>query len=354
MSRQVNRRQLLKLAAASAAALATAGPGQVAAEVAGAGMVCTLLDLAKCVGCEECVNACQEQWQKTVPDPVEPIPKPFPDRVPIEDFSKRKDITDRLTPYNFLYVEHLEFKYKGNDTELHIPRRCMHCLNPPCADLCPFGACRQEANGVVHIASDICMGGAKCRKVCPWHIPQRQSGVGLYLKIMPRYAGNGAMFKCHRCLPLLEQGKKPRCVEVCPEGVQQIGPRREMVAKAVALAKARAKADCGDEGRWREYIYGLTENGGTNTLYVSPIPFKVVNKVLMAEHKKLIKQENAEALAAGRRPERGPHGRPHMGPVGDVMDHVKWVSWLVVAAPVAGLIAGLSARNKTGGSNNER
>jgi formate dehydrogenase iron-sulfur subunit len=88
-----------------------------------------------------------------------------------------------------------------------------------------------QGNGIVRIHPEVCMGGAKCKAVCPWHIPERQSGVGLHLDLLPQYAGNGVMYKCDRCYQRLEEGELPACIEVCPEDVQQIGPRQEIVEK---------------------------------------------------------------------------------------------------------------------------
>jgi len=113
----------------------------------------------------------------------------------------------------------------------------MHCQNPPCANLCPWGAAAREDNGIVRIDAEICLGGAKCKTVCPWGIPMRQTGVGLYLKLLPRYGGNGVMYKCDRCVDRVAAGQKPACIEACPYDVQEIGPRAEMVAKAHALAR---------------------------------------------------------------------------------------------------------------------
>ncbi len=353
MPKDISRRGFLKggvsLAAGVAAGMA-AGPLVLpgAAQAASGQELCTVLDLGKCIGCEACVDACRAEWQPTVPDPVKPIPQPFPSRVPIEDWSSRKDVQDRLTPYNFLYVEHLELE--GKVSELHIPRRCMHCVNPPCTSLCPFGASRQEKNGVVHIDQDICLGGAKCKTVCPWHIPQRQSGVGLYLNLLPTLAGNGVMFKCHRCLPLVSQGKQPRCIEACPQKVQSIGPRQEQVAKAQALAEQAAAAD-GRPGQWRDYLYGLEENGGTNTLYVSPVPFAKVNAALHELHIQQASQEAPAKAGQGRgQAAKGGKGlgrrlaqagRPPMGPVANSMENPENLTLALAIAPVAGLAAGL-------------
>lgn len=353
MTKRVSRRDFLKsgLAAATVAASGAALPRLAMA--ATDDELCTVLDVGKCIGCEACVEACREAWQSSVPDPVSPIPQPFPARVPIEDWSKRKDVQDRLTPYNFLYVEMLAVSHKGQEVEINIPRRCMHCRNAPCANLCPFGAARVEGNGVVHIDGDLCLGGAKCKNVCPWKTPQRQSGVGLYLHLLPEYAGNGAMFKCHRCLPLVRQGQTPRCIEVCPEKVQTIGPRQEMVAAAAEMARAYAQADGRAADLWPEYVYGLEENGGTNTIYVAPVPFAAINQAMIAQHKEQAREDIDAALSAGggrglgpgrgdgAGPELARFGRPSMGPQPDAMQSAKNLTWALAIAPVAGLAAGL-------------
>lgn len=338
MPSEISRRSFLKGSAAAAGAAAVSTLALPAsAKAAGGDTLCTVFDLSKCVGCGACVEACREQWQSTVPDPVSPMPQPFPAKVPISDWSKKKDVDDRLTPYNWLYLEHLWFQHKGEELELHVPRRCMHCDNPPCADLCPFGAGRIEKNGIVHIDPEVCLGGAKCKSVCPWHIPQRQSGVGIYLDLMPTLAGNGVMFKCTRCMPLVEKGGKPRCVEVCPEGVQTIGHRDQQLAFAEKLARDKAKADGANPDNWRDYVYGLTENGGTSTIYVTPVPFAEVTAAIAAEHGK----QRSEAVKAGKKV-RGNMGRPPMGPVGNVMDKADNMALAVVLAPVAGVAAGLT------------
>ena len=138
----------------------------------------------------------------------------------------------------------------------------MHCDNPACATLCPFAANHKFENGAVVIDQDTCFGGAKCKTVCPWEIPQRQSGIGVYLKVLPTLMGNGIMVKCDLCSDLLKEGKTPACIEACPQKAMTIGPRREIYAKAEELAK-----------KIGGHLYGKTENGGTSTLYVSPVPF---------------------------------------------------------------------------------
>lgn len=267
----------------------------------------TLVDISKCVGCEACVEACKEVNAEKYPDPEKPFPEMFPSRVKVSDWSQKQDVTDRLTPYNWLFIQHAELTYKGKEYELTMPRRCMHCVNPPCVKLCPWGSAKQEKNGISRIDPDICLGGSKCQSVCPWDIPQRQTGVGLYLDLLPQFAGNGVMYKCDRCYNRIAEGELPACIEECPEDVQSIGPRDEIIAAAHKLA---AEMD--------GFIYGEIENGGTKTIYVSPVPFEEINK----------------AIATGK-------GRPGLSPVPDSMGRANNLLSAMALTPIAGVAAAI-------------
>ncbi len=292
-------------------AIALTGLGSVlpstAEAVAQGEELATLLDIRKCIGCGECVTACREANSHKFPKPIKPFPKMYPDRVKVADWSDRQDVDDRLTPYNWLYIQYADVAWKGEEYELTIPRRCLHCTNPPCANLCPWGAALKQENGIVRIDDAICLGGSKCKSVCPWHIPERQTGVGLYLDLAPSFAGNGVMYKCDRCYDRIAQGEIPACIEACPEDVQTIGPRSEIIAMAHALAKET-----------NGFIYGETENGGTNTLYVSPVPFEEIDKVI----------------------DKGP-GRPGFQPAGNPMAPEDKLLRAVLLAPMAGVAAGV-------------
>ena len=234
----------------------------------------TVIDLNKCNGCPDldtprCVAACRNKNNERFPQPIKPIQDYWP-QTKHEDWSEKQNLTNRLTPYNWTYVQHITVEHNGKKQNLHIPRRCMHCNSATCADLCPFGVIDQTAKGPVVINTGACFGGAKCRDVCPWHIPQRQAGVGIYLDIAPTYAGGGVMYKCDLCADLLEKGQEPACVSACPTGALMIGPRRKMEAYA---------------DKWRAdnngYIYGRDENGGTSTFYLSKVPFGKINEALL-------------------------------------------------------------------------
>jgi len=263
----LSRRSFLKISAGVAALAGASLPKTT--EAATDQQLATLIDLNLCDGCTDlqipaCVSACRAINKDKIPPVVENIPEPWP-RKTIEDWSKKKEVFNRLTPYNFLYIHKAQIDGKT----IFVPRRCMHCDNPACATICPFSANHKEKNGAVVIEQNQCFGGAKCKDVCPWEIPQRQSGVGIYLHVLPGYMGNGVMYKCDLCNKQLKEGKLPGCVEACPRKAMLIGPRSEIEK----IASERARAMNG-------FIYGKTENGGTSTLYVSPVSFAQINQTL--------------------------------------------------------------------------
>jgi hypothetical protein len=64
------------------------------------------------------------------------------------------------------------------------------------------------------------------------------------------------------------------------------------------------------------YIYGEHENGGTHTIYVSPVPFDELDK----------------AMETG-------NGQPHLKPVEDSMANGNNLARAMLLAPLAGIAA---------------
>ncbi len=309
---RLNRRGFFKTATA-AAIVGTAGVLTVPRRgEAGEGKLASLIDLTRCDGCVDrpipaCIATCKEIKTGRLPEPVEPIPVPFPTRK-VEDWSKKREVSTRLTPYNLIFVQKANVEVGGQAKTVFVPRRCMHCDNPACATLCPFAANHKHENGAVVIDQDTCFGGAKCQTLCPWQIPQRQSGIGVYLKVMPTLMGNGVMVKCDLCSDLLKEGKNPACIDACPKKAMSIGPRKEIYGRAEELAKSI-----------NGYLYGKTENGGTSTLYVSPVPFEHLDRALR----------------------KGP-GEPGLGAAKRVMAETDGMGKAVLAAPLIGVAAGVT------------
>jgi len=270
----ITRRNFLKIASSLALSATILIPKNSSSSH---GYYGTLIDLTRCDGCTDepvpkCVQACRDHNRKKFPEPVANI-QPYWPHTFYEDWSKKRDIINTLTPYNWIFVQ----KVSVNGTQLFIPRRCMHCINPPCVSLCPFGALSKETYGNTVISDKLCFGGAKCRDVCPWHIPQRQAGVGLYLKMMPKFAGGGVMYKCDLCAERIAEGKTPVCILACE---QRLKTKTAMFfgeyTNIASMASSRAVNE-------HLYLYGETQNGGTSTFYLSPLPFDAINRALVLQ-----------------------------------------------------------------------
>ncbi|GAW91496.1 4Fe-4S dicluster domain-containing protein [Calderihabitans maritimus] len=326
----LTRREFFKrsLASTIAGGIILSGAEAFAREAAGTVVqpVGSVIDLSRCDGCKDvkvprCVQACRDKNQNRFPEPVKDILDYWPQKKH-EDWSKKRHLTDRLTPYNWTFVQEVQVEHNGRKEKIYIPRRCMHCDNPPCAKLCPFSAQQKTPEGPVLINPNICFGGAKCRTVCPWHIPQRQAGVGLYLKVAPKFAGGGVMYKCDLCYDRLLAGKLPACAEACPNEAITFGPKEEMRK----LAHQRAKELDG-------FIYGEKENGGTSTFYVSSVPFQKIHQAIMQTKSKAKKQQP---------------GIPGM-PVGveNYLETPNGMAWGFVVAPLAGAFAAGYAAYRT-------
>jgi len=323
-----SRREFLKRSVASGVSggLVLTGLDRPA-EASGIGVFGTVIDLTRCDGCRDlplpaCVDACRDKNKDRFPEPIADIGYYWPQKKK-EDWSKKRGLTDRLTPYNWTFVQKVKVEHAGRGHTLYIQRRCMHCDNPPCADLCPFSVLHKMPEGPVVIDHDLCFGGAKCRTVCPWGIPARQAGVGLYLKIAPKFAGGGVMYKCDLCYDRVKSGRIPVCVEACPRDAILFGNREEMRT----LAHGRAEEIGG-------YLYGEEENGGTSTFYASPVPFEKI-------HAALLKQKAKQAKP-------GLPGFPGM-PVGveNMTETANGIAWSMAIAPVAGIAAAVGAAYKT-------
>jgi formate dehydrogenase iron-sulfur subunit len=121
------------------------------------------------------------------------------------------------------------------------------------------------------------------------------------------------MNKCDRCYDRIAAGGIPACIEACPDQAQAIGPRSEILHQAHELASSI-----------NGFIYGETENGGTNTIYVSPVPFETLN----------------QAIDKGQ-------GRPSLKKAKDEMSEASTLAAALVIAPFAGVASAIGRYYKT-------
>jgi ferredoxin len=69
------------------------------------------------------------------------------------------------------------------------------------------------------------------------------------------------------CFSRLEEGQQPACAQTCPTGAIQFGKYEDMLALAHRMIDE-------NPGKYVDHVYGEEENGGTATLYISPVPFE--------------------------------------------------------------------------------
>ncbi len=196
-----------------------------------------LNDATKCIGCEQCVDACRE---------ANGLPKEKPWRWvgKIDDLSSARWTTvDR---------KHTE---KG---DRFLRRQCLHCAEPACESVCIVGALKKTPEGPVVYNEDICIGCRYCMIACPWEIP--------------RYSWEDRVpyvQKCHMCYErVLKEGKVPACVEACPVEATIFGERDEIMKEA-----QRRISEAPDE--YIHKIWGAKEVGGTSVLYISDFELKL-------------------------------------------------------------------------------
>jgi formate dehydrogenase iron-sulfur subunit len=107
--------------------------------------------------------------------------------------------------------------------------------------------------GPVIYDGDKCMGCRYCMMACPYGIPRYD-----WEKPIPYVR------KCDMCHERLAQGKRPACVEACPEQATIFGTREELLEEAHRRIAA-------EPGKYVDRVYGEADIGGTSVLYISDI-----------------------------------------------------------------------------------
>jgi Fe-S-cluster-containing dehydrogenase component len=219
-------------AAASAPVRAARLPRQVPPDAVG-----MLYDTTKCIGCKACVVACREANGLEPDTSLDGL-----HQAPLDLNSRTKNVIKL---------------YKEGDRVSFVKAQCMHCVDPACASACMLHSLKKdETTGIVGYDPQYCVGCRYCQMACPFNVPKFE-----FAKTVPK------IVKCELCRHLLAQGKIPACCDVCPRQAVIYGKRAELLAEA----KRRIAAQ---PGRYVPRVYGETEAGGTQVLYLSHVPFE--------------------------------------------------------------------------------
>lgn len=175
------------------------------------------IDLARCMGCQTCTNACKMEnnvpmnmlWSRVI--------------------TQGADIIDGATGvYPDLSREYL-------------PIACQHCENPACLKVCPVGATYKDDEGRVLIDYERCIGCRYCMAACPynarsfnWGEPVHDPGFRYGHKDVP-VRHKGIAEKCTFCVERTGEGLEPMCVRCCPVKARIFG---DLDDPASALSEA--------------------------------------------------------------------------------------------------------------------
>jgi Fe-S-cluster-containing dehydrogenase component len=237
---ETSRRDLLK-GLAAAATLTAIPTAAIAREkkTAPADAVGLLYDSTKCIGCKACVVKCKEVNNLT-PDTT----------------GYGEGLYDSPTSLNE-YTKNIIQLYQGPDNEhAYVKRQCMHCIDPGCINACMLGALSKREHGIVTWDGDKCIGCRYCTQACAFNVPKFE-----WSKLAPK------LVKCELCNTRLAEGKKPGCVEVCPREAVIYGKYTDLLDEAHSRLKTHPD-------RYIQKVYGETELGGTQCLYLSAVPFE--------------------------------------------------------------------------------
>ena len=143
-----------------------------------------VIDVNRCVGCQTCTAACKHE----------------------------NDTTPGVQWRRVLDVESGTFP---DVARLFLVVGCQHCAEPPCVPVCPTGATRQRADGLVTMDYDLCIGCGACAVACPYQARTIVHEPGWYFgrdTVQERHAAHpertGVAQKCTFCVDKVDEAKR--------------------------------------------------------------------------------------------------------------------------------------------------
>lgn len=227
----VDRRTALKTLAAAGAAVAGSPRRAEAREPLKPpeDAVGLLYDATRCIGCKSCVVACYEAN----------FDEPMPGDMYYDPARLSSDCRNIIKEY-----------VDGPDQSF-MKMQCMHCVDPGCISACMLGALDKREYGIVTWDADACVGCRYCQVACAFNVPKFEW-----------HDATPEIIKCYLCDHRLAEGLEPACADVCPTDAVIFGPREELLADAHQRIEE-------SPDRYEPKVYGETDGGGTQNLYLS-------------------------------------------------------------------------------------
>jgi Fe-S-cluster-containing dehydrogenase component len=238
----LSRRTFIKFAGAAGAAGVVARPKAAEASLEHDwSQPAVLVDATLCTGCRACEAACSEANHLAAPA------RSGEDAV----FSTRRN-----TDVGVYTVINRAAAGSPQGEPRYVKKQCMHCLDPACASACLTKALEKKRGGPVVYHKERCIGCRYCMVACQFDVPKFD-----FASPAPY------IYKCSFCADRQAQGLLPACASVCPSGALKFGHR------AALIDEARTRI-YQNPGKYVHHVYGESEAGGTNWLYISDVPFE--------------------------------------------------------------------------------
>lgn len=174
------------------------------------------LNLSTCIGCRLCAEACHVENNHDRVTHNSYI-RVFEMQKGGIDFAKGDAYYDEPVP---------------QPDKFYMPVQCQQCEHPPCVKVCPVEATWQEADGIIVVDYNWCIGCRYCEAACPYHarrfnwtkpeIPSDEINP-LQSYLSNRIRPQGVVEKCTFCLHRTREGRMPACLEACPTGARVFG-----------------------------------------------------------------------------------------------------------------------------------
>jgi phenylacetyl-CoA:acceptor oxidoreductase subunit 1 len=186
-----------------------------------------VVDVRRCVGCQTCTIACKQEHG--------------------------------LPPgIAWRFVADCEVGEYPDVRRLFLPMQCMHCAEPPCVPVCPTGASRQRADGIVWVEYGACVGCGYCAMACPYQARHLVHETGV-------------MTKCTFCKERIDAGRArglapgvdpeatPMCAVACIAGAILFGDLDDPASLVSRMVLEERAAPLMSECGTQPCVYYLTE-----------------------------------------------------------------------------------------------
>ncbi len=158
------------------------------------------IDVSRCIGCHTCSVVCK--MSNNLPNEI---------------------WWNRVTTDGGASIDSARGTYPHDLERTYYPINCQQCSNPACVEVCPTGASAvREADGIVTIDAETCIGCASCITACPYNVRTLLDGDLTYSVEFavgdadaPAHV-TGTVTKCTGCANRLDRDEIPACMDLCP------------------------------------------------------------------------------------------------------------------------------------------